>query len=226
MPESSDMFETLTTYKDLFLVLHLLGFAIGAGAATVHDSLLAQYLRQFDEQPWPTAVFSLCSSLVNTALVWTAISGTALLLLQLSLFSNPLFQLKLIILGVIALNQLLLQRPMLQRLRDSFLLENPNIWQQRHTKRIRQLGFSLGAVSLSSWYSVIGLTGLQSLQLPLWQLIALYLIVLGFSVGISLWLEQRFSQRLEQRAKEVMRDVAATLLNDYREDRVKANQGA
>ncbi len=217
------MYELLTIYRDLFLVLHLLGLAIGTGAATVYDSLLAQYLRRFDEQAWPEGIFKLCSSLVNTALLWTAISGIGLLLPHTSLLGEPFFQVKLMILSVIAINQLVLQRTMLQRLRNSFSLENANNWQQQGGKRIRQLGFSLGAVSLSSWYSIIALVGLHNLQLGLWQLLALYAAVLILSVGTSLWLERRFSLRLEQRASEVIRDVATQLLSEYQKD---ANQGA
>lgn len=208
------MIEFLTAYKDVFVVLHSISFAIGLGAASVHDLAFAHYLHQFDKERWNALAHTICYQLIRTSLFWTLLSGLALFLpTSAALASSALFQFKVLLVGILCINTWFFHQKLLPKLADSFWYDPRATRQDK--KRLRQLhrlSFIFGSVSLTSWYSTVSLAGLKNLELGFFPLLSIYLGLLALSGLGSLMAEARLANRLEHKARAVLRGVASELL--------------
>lgn len=205
----------LEQYHDVFLVLHLVGFAIGLGAATLHDVAFAQYINLFDKVRWNPRIFNMARGLIFTSLVWVSLSGVLLYAPQAALLNaSAVFQTKLLVMLVLVVSSFIFHALAMPRLSEGMQMEQVQIGRARGalaSRRVRQLCFVLGAVSLTSWYSAVAL-GALSLNVDLSLLLTAYGGLLLLTAGISLGLEQRFQARLTRSSEQTLGQVASQLL--------------
>ncbi|MCA9836280.1 MAG: hypothetical protein KC422_05175 [Trueperaceae bacterium] len=208
------MIELLTRYRDVFLVLHTISFAIGLGAATVHDVAFGNYLSKFDKERWNSLAYDICYQLIRTSLLWTVVSGAALFLPEMNRLSlSTLFQFKIFLLTIIVVNTYVFHKRILPRLANSFWYRSFDSLQDKQLSRnLHRLAFAMGSISLTSWYGVASLAGLRNLELSFSVLLIVYLGLVAFSIGSSFIAASRLSIKLEERSKAILKEVAKELL--------------
>ena len=210
------MTEILVTYRDVFLVLHTISFAIGLGAATVHDVAFTHYLSAFDKERWNSLAYKICFQLIRTSLFWAGLSGLALFWPDMrALSASPLFQFKMLLICLIALNSYFFHHRVIPKLMHSFWYDSsPDIIRQKQARNLHRLSFALGAISLSSWYSAASLGGLRTLELSFPVLLGVYVAIIALSIGSSFFAEARLAVRLERTSKAILKEVATELLEE------------
>lgn len=208
------MLDILLTYKDVFVVLHTISFAIGLGAATVHDVAFGNYLSKFDKERWNSLAYDICFQLIRVSLLWTALSGLALYLPEMNRLSlSTLFQFKILLLVIICANSYLFHYRILPKLANSFFYDSlASMQDKKSMRKLHKLAFAMGSISLTSWYSIASLAGLRNLELNFFLLLAIYLGLVSFSVLSSFIAAAKLSVRLEERAKAMLKEVARELL--------------
>ncbi len=210
----NSMIDLLITYKDMFVVLHTISFAIGLGAATVHDVAFSNYLSQFDKERWNALAYSICFQLIRSSLLWTLLSGLALFLTDMNnLAQSSFFQFKILLVVIITINSYVFHHLVIPKLANSFWYDSfPSLSKQKQVRRLHRLSFSLGAVSLTSWYSAASLGGLRNLEIGFFTLLGIYIALIGISIGSSYLAESRLRSKLELSSRELLRSVATELL--------------
>lgn len=175
----------LLANKELILIFHVAGMAVGLGSATVVDTLFFKFLKDFKISKIESSVLETLSVIIWVALGIVVLSGAALYLPQTEVLnSSPKFLAKMIIVGIILVNGSLLNfyiSPKLRRI--SFGKKHHHHKGELH--HLRRLAFSLGPISIISWYSAFVLGMLREVSLPLLTLLGIYgaLLLLGMLFG-------------------------------------------
>ncbi len=135
----------------LLTILHVLGAAVGVGAATVSDSLFLRSMRNRTISSDQFSLLHACSRVVLAGLVVVVLSGLVLLLEDVSLLSEPYFQLKMTAVFVLMLTGLVFHLwtlPFLRSRRDTDMKAALPGW------RLSVFAFK-GSCSVVSWYASI-----------------------------------------------------------------------
>lgn len=209
------MIDMLTHYRDVFVVLHTISFAIGLGAATVHDVAFSHYLSKFDTEQWNALAHNICLSLIRSSLVWIVLSGAALFMINKdALLSSTLFQFKMLLVGLILVSSYLFHHQLLPKLAKSFLYDSAQtLTEKRKLRYLRRSSFAMASLSLTSWYSAASLGGLRELNLSLPILLGVYASIVALGIIASFFAEAKVAARLERSSQALLREVAAELLD-------------
>lgn len=209
------MLETFAqSYQTLFLILHLLSFAVGVGAATLMDITFARYLLSLEGENWYPGLYRSAGRLIWIALIFIVLSGLGLFLADVPrLLASSKFFAKMLVVSVIIINGLIFNSLFAPRLALMFGEENSEK-RSLHNRSLRRSIFASGAVSLTSWYIAVILGGLSTVTLSLMTLLGLYATSLSVAISGSLLLEAWFSRRLKLKTSEASRGVASELLKD------------
>ena len=185
----------LSFYRSPILILHLLGAALGLGAATVTDILFFRFLKDFRVSEWEANVLSMLSQVIWFALVVVVVSGVGLYLSDAErLNESSKFLVKTIVVLAIIINGAFLNLLISPRMiKISFGTEHNH--EAGELRRLRRLAFALGAVSLVSGYMAFILGAIRSEPLDFITLLLIYfgllaLAVLGSQI-IERWLVRR-----------------------------------
>lgn len=133
----------------LVLILHVLGAAVGLGAATVSDSLFLRSMRNRTISSDQFSLLHACSRVVLVGLIVVVSTGMVLVLNNASLLGKPYFQMKLTAVFVLMLIGLLFHLwtlPFLHSRRDTDLKAVLPGWRL-------SLFACKGALSVVSWYA-------------------------------------------------------------------------
>lgn len=175
-------FAVLADYRIVFLTLHVLSMAIGLGGATVADILFFKFLKDYHISKKEEEVLHLLKSVILTIMAVIAVTGVALYLPEAGRFNDsPMFLVKMLATGVLIVNGVALHvfvAPYLIRLdlrRDNSMGRG---W--------HRLAFALGAISITSWYSVF-LIAMLKRELPFTfpQMLGIYLGLLITAIAGS-----------------------------------------
>lgn len=190
------------------MVLHLLSFAVGAGAATLHDVTFGRQVQSFDLKTWNASLFDTYKRLIRVSLIWLSVSGLALYLpLARELNAEPLFIGKVVIFICLCLASAGLYGRVTPTL--IYSLNSAEV----SSKRQRQLGFGLSTLALGSWYGLVTLSVLR-LDMPLGVVLGLYSSYAVFSAVTGYLAERRFSRRFQTTSERTLKEVAAELLEE------------
>lgn len=149
------MLALLAAYEPSILAFHLIGVALGVGGATIADMLFFRFLRDKEITEGEARVLRRLSRIITWALVLLFVTGIGLYLPAMErLNASPAFLSKAAIICVITLNGVLLHLFVSPRLVD-LSFQHGGIPVRDGAVRLRTLAFSLGAVSMISWYSVL-----------------------------------------------------------------------
>ncbi len=187
--------ELLAGYHNLIAVAHLIVAAIGLGSATVADVMFFKFLKDFKISQFEADVLKILSQVIWFVLGVILITGLGLYLPESAeLNQNPKFLAKMLVFLVIIVNGAFLN-----------LLITPNLVKvsfgrkHRHASgelhRIRKLAFTLGSVSIVSWYSAFILGALRAVPLSFGTLLAIYLLLILIGIVLSQFFEHSFVLR-------------------------------
>lgn len=185
----------LGTIKPLLLILHLIGMAVGLGAATIADLLFFRFLRDFKISEFEADALQFMAQIIWVFLGLAVLSGFGLYLSEASALNNVAsFLVKAIAVVVIIVNGFVLNFYASPRLIEiSFGQTHPH--QPGELHHFRKLAFALGGISLVSWYTAMILGSLGAPLYTFSQLLAFYLLLLGLGIIISQLFEHHFSKK-------------------------------
>lgn len=188
----------LASYHILFVIVHVVAFALGAGGALLADVFLYRFLRDLRISDYELSILMLFSQIVWFALGLIIISGLGLFLVDPSGYlSLPQFLTKLTIVGVIVVNGIVLNMWVTPRLTKVHFGKMDD--QQSQYRRFRHIMFGLGSFSAVSWLSAItlGLLSSRGIQLPFSypELLGLYIALLVIAVISSQFFEYYVSRQ-------------------------------
>ncbi|MDO8598804.1 MAG: hypothetical protein Q7S02_01720 [bacterium] len=190
------MLEALHT---IATIAHLVGVAIGVGAATVSDVLFFRFLRDYRISKHEERVLAMLHPLFWIALGILVLSGVVLYLADPArLGASPKFQLKLVVVAVIILNGVFLNAVVSPRLRRiSFGASHPS-HHPGELHHLRHAAFASGAISITSWYGALILGSLRSIPVSFARGLLAYAVVLAGAVAASQIMEWHIRRKERQ----------------------------
>lgn len=170
--------------KYTWVIIHNIGFILGVGSATITDLFFFKFLKDNQISQEEKETMDTLTSVIWAGLAILIVSGLALYIpesLRLSVSSK--FLLKVFVVSVIILNGFLLNMfvaPYLRRL--SFEGTTP-------AKSFRRLAFSLGGVSITSWYIAFILGSFREIPTSFIQGVVFYLSCILVVITGALFVE-------------------------------------
>jgi uncharacterized membrane protein len=175
------------------LWLHMLGFALGVGGATITDILFFRFLGDFEISKDEHNVLQILSQIIWIGLVLVVISGIGLYLPNAAVLNEtPKFLLKVLVVAVVIINGAFLNLYVSPKLIQ--LSWKKTIVPIKPVVRLRRIAFALGGISFTSWYGAFVLGFLNDVPLSFTQLLGIYLGLLVLAVIGSQIFERIFSK--------------------------------
>lgn len=185
-------FALLAEHKQVFVLFHAIGAAIGVGGATIADVFFFKFLKDFRISEFESGVMHTFSQVIWFALLVLLLTGLGIYLPSMDvLHATSTFLVKVIVVAVILMNGAILNLYITPRLvKISFHERHRH--ESGELRHVRKLAFVLGAISLTSWYSAFLLGTLRGISVSFYALLSLYVFVLCFAVIVSQVLERFF----------------------------------
>lgn len=210
---TTELLALLEHHHAVLLIVHLIGFALGAGAAFTTDAVFFRALLDPADGGWHPAVIATTSALIWLALALVTVSGVGLFLPEGDrLLGSPKFLVKMQVVLVIVVNGVVFERHLKPYLATLFLSSSNA--RGPHWRRFRRFAASSGAVSAASWLSAIVLGGLGRSPLGFPALLGTFAGVVAAAVAVGLLAEAFFASRLARASRETTGGVAERLLDD------------
>lgn len=184
----------LEALKHPILMLHLLGFALGVGGATINDILFFRFLKDYKISQKEHATLKIMSETIWFGLFISIISGIGLYLPNMEVLNeSSKFLTKAAIVGIITLNGAFLNlyiAPHLMKItfKDSHTQTTP-------VGHLRKIAFISGAISFVSWYSAFFLGTIKNAPFSFVELFGIYLIIIIVASLCSLFIEKIYCTR-------------------------------
>lgn len=142
---------------EIFLMIHMLGIALGAGGAIIGGILFVKFLKDCRISKVEADITRTISQIVWFALAILALSGAALYFPGIGEWGKaPVFALKMAIVDIIIINRLFLDLLIFPRLaRASLEAESAENNLKIQASAGWKLSFALGAISIVSWVFVL-----------------------------------------------------------------------
>lgn len=177
--------ELLGHNRGFLVLLHLVGAALGVGAATITDLLFFNFLKDFRVSEKENEIFRLMSQVIWFALIIIILSGIGLFLPDSErLLASPKFLVKMIVVAVIIVNGAALNIFVAPRM-VKICFGGPHEHEEGELHHLRRLSYALGAISLVSWYSAFILGFLDASPLPFLPLLGVYALLVALAVAGS-----------------------------------------
>ena len=190
LPEISLVF---AEYKLIFLILHLLGFALGLGGATFSDIFFFKFLKDFKISVSENKTLETFTKFIWIGLFLSWVSGLAFFLGNYAaLMESSKFLLKVIVVSVVTINGAALTLFVSPHLTNIHFIGK---LEATHLHKLRRIAFALGGISITSWYTAFILGTLASIPLPLSALVAIYALMLTFAISVSQVSEHALSHK-------------------------------
>jgi len=186
----------LAEYKLLLVILHLLGFALGVGGATISDLFFFKFLKNFKISTWESRVLHEVSHLIWIGLALLIVSGMALWLPDMAALNQAdKFIAKVIVVAMVLLNGIFLNLYVSPKMiHISFGEEHVRYPGQLHT--LRRLAFASGAISITSWYTAFILGAVPKSQpFTLLQILTMYFGCMIIAIGVSQAVERYYDNK-------------------------------
>ena len=169
--------------KDVYTIVHLIGVTLGAGGAFVSDAMFVSVFKDMKIDKTELRLVKVSSSLIWLGLLVLLISGILLFSMNPERYlTSSKFLVKMIIVGAIFINGLYLHLKLLPLCAKH---ANRNLSTDREFIKHRPLLFTSGAISFTSWVSVIILGSLRSVPMDFWPLLGLYSLVVAVAIVIG-----------------------------------------
>lgn len=178
------LFSILSQHREIILILHAFGAALGVGGATISDIFFFKSLKDFRISEWEAGTLHLLSQVIWFALAVIVVTGLGLYLPDTDrLNESSKFLAKMVIVGALMVNGAFLNLFISPKLiRITFGRTHQH--EEGELRRLRKTAFALGAVSLISWYSAFILGSLRALPLGFGTILGIYAaLVIAAVVG-------------------------------------------
>lgn len=173
---------------DIFLtILHIIGTAFGVGGATVGDFMFFRILKNKTITKTEVDIWEIIARVIWFGLLILVFSGFGFLILARfqgyapHLIYNAKFLVKYTIVFIIFINGLMFHWKVFPVLRDSVgqsLRAEPFLGKSR-------LIFTVGAISIVSWYATLILGAWRDLNLSYLSIFGIYLIALALAIAAA-----------------------------------------
>lgn len=167
---------------------HLVGFALGAGGATISDITFLNAIRERKLSPEKFKFLITLSKVIWIGFILLVLSGVAMFALiyserhALPMLSAAKWQAKLALVGIVLINGIYFKTKVFSALR-AMINQDLNL---------NNIGVSLwklaipGTISILSWYGILALSVLpRGLKTPLWYFVFIYAVLLIAGIIIS-----------------------------------------
>ena len=180
-----DIMPYLVAYKVPILLIHGIGAAVGLGGAVVTDILFFKFLKDGKVSIFENDVMRNLSRIIWFALGIMILSGIGLFLPRADeLAESSKFLVKMIALGVIILNGVALNLVITPQLTKIDFSQDIHLLPLQ-IRRMRKLAFALGAISITSWFTVFILGSMRNVVLSFGDLLVLYFGIVFVAICLS-----------------------------------------
>lgn len=179
-----DLTEFFGEYKSYSLIVHIVSATLGVAVALWADILFSFYGRDKKLSAKEVRRLDRVSKIIWTLLAVIILSGLAIFLSDpLTYAASAKFLAKMSVVAVIAINGYVLARLVQPS------LKYPDLLTSARSRSVRQIAFTCGAISLTSWLSAFSLALAKDITLTYVELMSLYgLVVLG-AIMVALLVE-------------------------------------
>ncbi|QQR60594.1 hypothetical protein IPH19_04260 [Candidatus Uhrbacteria bacterium] len=182
----------------LLLALHLFGFAIGVGGATVTDIFFMKFLKDFRISRTEADFMQTLSRILWIGVVILALTGLGLFLHDPArLLTSAKFLSKMGVVLVLLLNGWFLHFAVTPSLRRIAFHEDPHP-QAKRFREIRQRAFISGGISIVSWYYAFFLAISRFQTVTITGYMALYVLLLVSAFAGALLMDDRLSKAAKE----------------------------
>lgn len=183
--------EFFAEYKTIFVILHLIGLALGLGGAMVSDFLFFKFLKDLKLDKHELYVMGLLSSVVWAGLFLLIATGACIYLSDsVKYLASSKFLIKMFIVLAITLNGCVLHFYVKPRLK---LIDWKAGLKDSH-RSIRKIAFACGSISIISWLLATVLGSLSSIPYKTGEALIAYILIIVFVVIVSQCLEYVFGK--------------------------------
>ncbi len=178
----------LKDYKVIFVIVHVLSVVVAMGAAFSSDFLFNFYVKDRVISPHEKKSLSLLSLLVRYGLCVVILSGLLLFLTNTTYYlASSKFISKMVIMVVLIMNGFILEYYVWRHI-------NTNMFKSSDSK-YRQVAFVCGAISVSSWVSVLILGSLDAISINVIQILSVYCLVTATAIMLAITLSHSFYKK-------------------------------
>ncbi len=169
--------------KTLFLIVHLVGLALGVGGALISDAMFFKTIRDWRITKTEMGFLTLGSYAVGLGLLLLVVSGAAMFSLAPEQYlESSKFLAKMTIVGILALNGVVLHLVQIPHLKD--------VAETRASTRIafletRPFLLTTGVISVVSWLSALVLGAFRTIPLSYEVIVGLYAAGLLLALGVA-----------------------------------------
>jgi len=189
--------EFLRTSQPLIVTAYLAGLALGVGGATFDNVFFFKFLKDLKISHEEASILQTVSQVLWLGLGLVVISGVGLLLAAFTFgsLSAHLVAAALVV-TVTTIAGAFLTLKITPHLVHISFGDDPHKNSQEELQRERKIAFALSAVSIVSWYFLLGLTAWTPLAFSLTRILLVYVLVVGAAVFASQLLERHFGRQL------------------------------
>lgn len=181
----------------ILLALHLFGFAIGVGGATVTDVFFFKFLRDYKISKSEADFMRTLSRVMWAGVLTLALTGLGLFLLDPErLLASAKFLTKMTVVAVLVANGTCLHFFISPKMHKIAYM--PADHPKRNVfRRFREKAFISGGVSIVSWYYAFALAVSRFQDVPLWGYLGVYTLLLITAFGGALIADWTLSRKAE-----------------------------
>lgn len=182
----------------ILLALHLFGFAIGVGGATVTDVFFFKFLRDYKISRNEADFMHTLSRIMWAGVLLLALTGLGLFILDPErLLASAKFLSKMAVVVVLVANGTFLHFFISPKMHKIAYMpaEHPK---QNAFRRFREKAFISGGISIVSWYYAFALAISRFQDVPLWGYLGVYALLLTMAFGGALMADWALSRKAER----------------------------
>jgi hypothetical protein len=186
------------SWVDALVVAHVVGAAIGVGAATASDSVFLRAVRNRRVSSDQFLLVTSVSDVVLLGLAAVTLTGAGLLFFSPDLIATPDFQAKMIVVGVLLLNGIAFHTSVIP-----FLEEHRDVQMDDATLSAgrRALLAGSGTLSAVSWYGALVLGAMPEVDWPLPAFLAIYAALLAAGALVAFLVLRHVTPELSEEEK-------------------------
>src|SRR3990167_9694686 len=190
-----DLVAMMALYHKPILVLHLLGFCLGLGGATMTDLFFFKFLKDLRISEFEAYILQTLSQVIWFGLALLLISGLGLYLPNSELLNHSSkFLLKMTAVLVIIINGSFLNIVVAPKL-VKITFGKRHDHEEGELHHLRKLAFAMGAFSVISWYSALILAFMPHVAISYMTLFSIYLALLVLGIVASQFTERYFANQ-------------------------------
>lgn len=176
--------------KTIYLILHLVGLALGAGGAFVSDAIFMTSMKDKKISRDEMTIISVGGNLVWFGLLLLTISGLLLMSLNWTGYiMSTKFIAKMIIVLIIAINGVVIHHAYLPKMRE---LVEVDLRGNEMFRKISKFLYVSGALSVVSWISALTLGAFKKIPLSVLDILKIYGVIVVGAMLVSLIVRRSF----------------------------------